>query len=128
MYMILISGFFSLLVIIATINYIIISVAGKEEDKAEDALERAVSIVVNRLGAGSRSDEDEACCPVCLDRARDTALLDCGHLLCKPCTTELPLEGGSKRCPLCRAVIKDFVQVVGLGTGVLGKKSGPSEV
>lgn len=44
------------------------------------------------------SQQGEAACGVCLAAPRDT-FLNCGHLLCRGCSTRL------ERCPHCRAVI-----------------------
>eukprot|EP00824_Muranothrix_gubernata_P023405 TRINITY_DN623_c0_g1_i5.p1 TRINITY_DN623_c0_g1~~TRINITY_DN623_c0_g1_i5.p1 ORF type:complete len:411 (+),score=74.20 TRINITY_DN623_c0_g1_i5:1025-2257(+) len=45
-------------------------------------------------------------CVICLERPRDTALLDCGHLsFCAPCAESLP------ECPICRSCIKRRVRI-----------------
>jgi hypothetical protein len=48
-------------------------------------------------------------CPVCLDGAKDTALVPCGHTLCGLCAGEL-LRGG-RPCPVCRAHFGSVLRV-----------------
>ena len=51
-------------------------------------------------------EESESECCVCYDAAIDTALQPCGHVaLCRQCAERLP----QRRCPLCRAPIRDMV-------------------
>uniref|UniRef100_A0A6S8SE86 RING-type domain-containing protein n=2 Tax=Pelagomonas calceolata TaxID=35677 RepID=A0A6S8SE86_9STRA len=40
-------------------------------------------------------------CPVCLDRARDTAFIPCGHQTCAECAGRIS-SARSYRCPVCR--------------------------
>jgi hypothetical protein len=40
-------------------------------------------------------------CPCCLERARDTAFVPCGHVLCGACAAAY----GEQRCPVCRAAV-----------------------
>ena len=40
-------------------------------------------------------------CPCCLERARDTAFVPCGHVLCGACAAAY----GEQRCPICRAAV-----------------------
>lgn len=46
-------------------------------------------------------------CPVCLDRAPDTVLLNCKHMVCSHCATQLP----GKKCPVCRSTFKSTMKV-----------------
>ena len=40
-------------------------------------------------------------CPVCLDRARNTAFIPCGHQTCAECARRITSQS-SYRCPVCR--------------------------
>ena len=46
-------------------------------------------------------------CPVCLDRAPDTVLIKCKHMVCNHCSTQLP----DKKCPICRQKFSSTMKV-----------------
>ena len=61
--------------------------------------------------APERSSETDDSCPVCLERARDTAFMPCGHRVCAECARILsqtawrgsgPRGDSESRCPECR--------------------------
>ena len=65
---------------------------------AEARAARAVAAAVQ-----SDDDGDEGSCVICMDRARTTALVPCGHaLLCAPCGDKV-LRTAAPACPVCRA-------------------------
>ncbi|NP_001116681.1 tripartite motif-containing protein 26 [Sus scrofa] len=50
-----------------------------------------------------RSLEEEVTCSICLDYLRDPVTIDCGHVFCRSCTTDIhPVSGGRPVCPLCK--------------------------
>lgn len=56
----------------------------------------------------SGAKDDDELCVVCLDKKRDTVLVECGHyFLCAGCA------GGLERCPVCRGVVKGSVKAFG---------------
>jgi hypothetical protein len=48
-------------------------------------------------------------CPICLDRVRDVALLDCGHTLCHTCAQSI--KGNFGHCYACRSRIKGILRL-----------------
>lgn len=54
-----------------------------------------------------RSLEEEVTCSICLDYLRDPVTIDCGHVFCRSCTTDVrPSSGGRPVCPLCKKPFK----------------------
>ncbi|XP_059966809.1 tripartite motif-containing protein 26 isoform X2 [Mesoplodon densirostris] len=54
-----------------------------------------------------RSLEEEVTCSICLDYLRDPVTIDCGHVFCRSCTTDIrPASGGRPVCPLCKKPFK----------------------
>ncbi|KAF6365553.1 tripartite motif containing 26 [Rhinolophus ferrumequinum] len=54
-----------------------------------------------------RSLEEEVTCAICLDYLRDPVTIDCGHVFCRSCTTDVrPVSGGCPVCPLCKKPFK----------------------
>nr|XP_010972386.1 tripartite motif-containing protein 26 [Camelus bactrianus]XP_010972387.1 tripartite motif-containing protein 26 [Camelus bactrianus]XP_045365491.1 tripartite motif-containing protein 26 [Camelus bactrianus] len=54
-----------------------------------------------------RSLEEEVTCSICLDYLRDPVTIDCGHVFCRSCTTDVrPVSGGRPVCPLCKKPFK----------------------
>ncbi len=54
------------------------------------------------------SDDDHRVCVVCLERAKSTALVPCGHMcLCDSCAS----AKGLKKCPICRADVVSVLRV-----------------
>ncbi|KAM5263182.1 tripartite motif-containing protein 26 isoform 2-T2 [Ctenodactylus gundi] len=54
-----------------------------------------------------RSLEEEVTCSVCLDYLRDPVTIDCGHVFCRSCTSDVrPNSGGRPFCPLCKKPFK----------------------
>ncbi|XP_007532349.1 tripartite motif-containing protein 26 [Erinaceus europaeus] len=54
-----------------------------------------------------RSLEEEVTCSICLDYLRDPVTIDCGHVFCRSCTTDVrPISGGRPVCPLCKKAFK----------------------
>ena len=59
-------------------------------------------------------------CPVCLDRARDTAFVPCGHRVCAECAERIsttawrgsgPRGDSESRCPVCRQPFSGTLRV-----------------
>ena len=73
----------------------------------EDLTEDAENDVVMAPPAGGIADA--RCCPVCLVRGRDAAILhgDTSHRACHACAMRLYRTNG--RCPICTAVISGVV-------------------
>nr|XP_011769060.1 tripartite motif-containing protein 26 isoform X2 [Macaca nemestrina] len=54
-----------------------------------------------------RSLEEEVTCSICLDYLRDPVTIDCGHVFCRSCTTDVrPISGSRPVCPLCKKPFK----------------------
>ncbi|XP_019488333.1 PREDICTED: tripartite motif-containing protein 26 [Hipposideros armiger] len=54
-----------------------------------------------------RSLEEEVTCSICLDYLRDPVTIDCGHVFCRSCTTDIrPVSGSCPVCPLCKKPFK----------------------
>nr|XP_009243247.2 tripartite motif-containing protein 26 isoform X1 [Pongo abelii]XP_024104286.2 tripartite motif-containing protein 26 isoform X1 [Pongo abelii]XP_054414588.1 tripartite motif-containing protein 26 isoform X1 [Pongo abelii] len=54
-----------------------------------------------------RSLEEEVTCSICLDYLRDPVTIDCGHVFCRSCTTDIrPISGSRPVCPLCKKPFK----------------------
>ncbi|XP_018884286.1 tripartite motif-containing protein 26 [Gorilla gorilla gorilla] len=54
-----------------------------------------------------RSLEEEVTCSICLDYLRDPVTIDCGHVFCRICTTDVrPISGSRPVCPLCKKPFK----------------------
>ncbi|XP_058410902.1 tripartite motif-containing protein 26 isoform X1 [Diceros bicornis minor] len=54
-----------------------------------------------------RTLEEEVTCSICLDYLRDPVTIDCGHVFCRSCTTDIrPASGGRPVCPLCKKPFK----------------------
>ncbi|XP_051742746.1 E3 ubiquitin/ISG15 ligase TRIM25-like isoform X1 [Ctenopharyngodon idella] len=50
-------------------------------------------------------DQDQFCCPVCLDLLKDPVTIPCGHSYCMSCITDFwdqEDQKGINRCPLCK--------------------------
>ena len=64
---------------------------------------------------GTRQEEEDKSCIVCLDRERNALLLECGHGgLCVPCADALWRSGPAFRnCPMCREVFTGVMKIVG---------------
>jgi hypothetical protein len=48
-------------------------------------------------------------CPVCMTNEKDTALIDCGHVICNMCTTHI--QGTTKKCPICRKIFTNTFKI-----------------
>jgi len=55
--------------------------------------------------------ETRVACPICLDATRCTALLPCKHLALCAAPACLSMLGVPPRCPLCRAIVTDTMQL-----------------
>lgn len=54
-----------------------------------------------------RSLEEEVTCSICLDYLRDPVTIDCGHVFCRSCTSDIrPISGNRPVCPLCKKPFK----------------------
>ncbi|XP_014716045.2 tripartite motif-containing protein 26 [Equus asinus] len=54
-----------------------------------------------------RTLEEEVTCSICLDYLRDPVTIDCGHVFCRSCTTDIrPASVGRPVCPLCKKPFK----------------------
>ncbi|XP_054424980.1 tripartite motif-containing protein 26 isoform X2 [Pteronotus mesoamericanus] len=59
------------------------------------------------MSAPLRSLEEEVTCSICFDYLRDPVTIDCGHVFCRSCTTDIrPVSGGQSVCPLCKKPFK----------------------
>ena len=57
---------------------------------------------------GDKADE----CPFCFERARDTALIPCGHVLCSTCVdASCPAKKSAHVCPVCRQKVTQTMRV-----------------
>lgn len=46
-------------------------------------------------------------CSICLDYLRDPVTIDCGHVFCRSCTSDIrPISGSRPVCPLCKKPFK----------------------
>lgn len=46
-------------------------------------------------------------CSICLDYLRDPVTIDCGHVFCRSCTSDIrPISGNRPVCPLCKKPFK----------------------
>ena len=52
---------------------------------------------------------NDSSCLICLDRATDSVLYQCGHM-CVCYTCGLTLKQRGAHCPMCRAPIKDIIR------------------
>jgi len=50
-------------------------------------------------------------CQVCMARAKDTALVPCGHVLCADCVTRANEERIVEECPVCRETVQSTMRV-----------------
>lgn len=48
-------------------------------------------------------------CPVCMTNEKDTALIDCGHVICNLCTAHI--QGTTKKCPICRKIFTNTFKI-----------------
>ncbi|XP_037376694.1 tripartite motif-containing protein 26-like [Talpa occidentalis] len=54
-----------------------------------------------------RTLEEEVTCSICLNHLRDPVTIDCGHVFCHGCTTDIPSFMRSRPiCPLCKKPFK----------------------
>ncbi|XP_051988937.1 E3 ubiquitin/ISG15 ligase TRIM25-like [Xyrauchen texanus] len=70
-------------------------------------------------GASISVDQDQFCCPVCLDLLKDPVTIPCGHSYCMSCITDCWNQDdlrGVYRCPQCR---KTFTQRPDLSKNVV---------
>ena len=82
--------------------------ARRDEGEEDDQTAPAARSGVGGGGADAEDAEETEECVVCYDRAIDTCLQPCNHAaLCHVCAVRLP----NRRCPLCRAPIREMVQV-----------------
>lgn len=59
------------------------------------------------VSAPLRSLEEEVTCSICLDYLRDPVTIDCGHVFCRSCTSDIrPISGNRPVCPLCKKPFK----------------------
>jgi len=61
-------------------------------------------------GAGVDSAEADRSCAVCLDAAKNTALVPCGHVLCGTCASAV-LAMAQHKCPICRRAILQTIKL-----------------
>jgi hypothetical protein len=59
--------------------------------------------------AASEPVINEKECPVCMTNARDTAIIECGHVLCNTCAAHL--DKTTQKCPICRNVFKNIIKI-----------------
>jgi flagellar biosynthesis GTPase FlhF len=85
-----------------------------DDDKSADtiAAPRAQSSAAAAAAGGAGSDDgDDGSCVICLDAARTTALVPCGHaLLCASCAAKV-LATMARACPVCRSTATSSRQV-----------------
>ena len=62
------------------------------------------------LEASTPLDESTEC-QVCMARAKDTALVPCGHVLCAQCVTRANEERIVEECPVCRETVQSTMRV-----------------
>jgi len=77
--------------------------AEAEASRLRGALDRASSL---------QEPLDETTeCQVCMARAKDTALVPCGHVLCAQCVTRSNDERLVEECPVCRETVRSTMRV-----------------
>ena len=66
------------------------------------------------VGMDNTDDDTDASCSICMDRAPDAVLLECGHGgVCILCAQSLWNSGADGRlCPLCRKPITGIVRII----------------
>lgn len=76
---------------------------------------RALPIGPMFVGVDDAEDDTDASCSICMDRAPDAVLLECGHGgVCMPCAESLWNSGADGRlCPMCRKAITGIVKIIG---------------
>ena len=72
-----------------------------ELKNAVDRIARALDDMKNLLSSNSK-------CGICCSRDVDTALLECGHTVCKVCASRALR---AERCPFCRQAVKESMKV-----------------
>jgi len=76
-------------------------------------------IFIRNISADQDDDGNDTSCSICMDRAPDAILLECGHGgLCMDCAQSLWDAGPEGRlCPMCRNAITGIVKIVGEAPG-----------
>lgn len=60
---------------------------------------------------GRRSDGDNELCILCIENARNYAVIPCGHLhFCKDCVENL-FQSRAARCPVCNCNIREYYRI-----------------
>lgn len=86
--------------------------------RSEDARSlQPLAAPIGPLFSGADDDDagdGDASCSICMDRAPEAILLECGHGgLCMPCADSLWDQGPEGRlCPMCRKPITGIVKIV----------------
>ncbi|XP_041637100.1 E3 ubiquitin-protein ligase TRIM35-like [Cheilinus undulatus] len=52
--------------------------------------------------ASRLKEEEDQCCPVCLDICKDPVVLSCCHSFCQACVQDCWRETENKECPVCK--------------------------
>ena len=65
---------------------------------ADDARRIVERVDAAKAGAPGRAASDSEC-PICFEPERSTALVPCGHILCRACAA------AHESCPVCRAAV-----------------------
>ena len=92
------------------------SIEGEEDSEANDVMRELFTL---------EDDDDEDCCPVCLDAKVSVSCVPCGHSLCAGClelwrqtnasfyaVAKNGADAVATTCPMCRAHITGFTEYV----------------
>ena len=92
------------------------SIEGEEDSEANDVMRELFTL---------EDDDDEDCCPVCLDAKVTVSCVPCGHSLCAGClelwrqtnasfyaVAKNGADAVATTCPMCRAHITGFTEYV----------------
>lgn len=60
-----------------------------------------------------RCAEGSSSCSICMENPVNAVLYNCGHMcMCYVCSSKLlRRRGDNRRCPMCRAVIRDVIKI-----------------
>ena len=71
-----------------------------------DPLHKMESIMQLPEGDGQMTEDEVKQCIICMEREKDIAILDCGHIcLCAPCFRAF-VKDTNPICPICRTMIQ----------------------
>mmetsp|Transcript_24027 Transcript_24027/g.74035 ORF Transcript_24027/g.74035 Transcript_24027/m.74035 type:complete len:301 (+) Transcript_24027:57-959(+) len=72
---------------------------------------RAAKDAASDLASVRRQLEESTLCGICLDNAKNTAFVPCGHRVCDRCAATVFKLAGDAKCPVCRADARSTLRV-----------------